>query len=142
MKKLLYFLKMGILFLASCNLAPGSYPYAEVYELGASEEKLIEATNKFKTGHPDFMVPEYIGLVDGRSPDNTDHWYHVWFFYKEENKIVYTWIRGNKFALISINEGSELGNWKNINKDFTRSGNNQEKRKFEERILNRIKESL
>jgi len=36
----------------------------------------------------------------------------------------------------------ELGNWKDINKDFKRSENKAEKKKFEERILNKIKEKL
>ena len=57
-------------------------------------------------------------------------------------QIIYTWIRGNKFAFISINKGTEIGNWKRINKDLNDSENKEEKKKFEERILNKIKEEL
>lgn len=41
------------------------------------------------------------------------------------------------FAFVSINEGLTLGDWKEINIDFSRSENKEEKKKFEERILNR-----
>ncbi|MFV8334475.1 hypothetical protein ACNQF7_00135 [Flavobacterium sp. RSP29] len=126
----------------SCNLTPGSYPYAEVYEFDAPEDKLIKAVSEFKINNPDFIVPENIKLVDGRSKDKTDHWYHIWFYYKKENQIIYTWIRGNEFAFIAVNDGTKLGNWKDINKDFNQSENKHEKKKFEVRILNKIKEKL
>ena len=142
MKKMFYLLTASFLVFTSCNFAPGSYPYAEIYEFEVSEDKLIEATNKFKIDNPDFYVPEYIGLIDGRSKDKTDHWYHIWFYYKKENQIIYTWIRGNKVAFISINEGAELGNWKRVNKDFSRKENKEQKEKFEKLILNRIKKYI
>jgi hypothetical protein len=107
-----------------------------------SEDKLIDEVTKFKLGNPDFYVPEYIGLIDGRSKNKRDHWYHIWFYLKKENQIIYTWIRGNKFALISINEGTELGKWKRINKDFSRKENKEQKAKFEKLILNKIKKSF
>ena len=142
MKKMFYLLIASFLAFTSCNFAPGSYPYAEIYEFEVSEDKLIEATDKFKIDNPDFHVPEYIGLIDGRSKDKTDHWYHIWFYYKKENQIIYTWIRGNKIAFISINEGTELGNWKRINKDFSRKENKAQKEKFEKLILNQIKKNI
>ncbi|WP_264536245.1 hypothetical protein [Flavobacterium sp. N1736] len=140
MKETIYLLTFFVF--ASCNFASGSYPYAEVYEFDVPEDKLIGAVSEFKINNPDFIVPENIGLVDGRSKDKTDHWYHIWFYYKKENQIIYTWIRGNEFAFIAVNEGTELGNWKDINKDFNCSENKEEKKKFEERILSKIKEKL
>ncbi len=142
MKKMFYILIASFFVFTSCNFAPGSYPYAEIYEFEVSEDKLIEAINKFKIDNPDFCVPEYIGLTDGRSKNKTDHWYHIWFYSKKENQIIYTWIRGDKFAFVSINEGVELGNWKRINKDFSRKENKIQKEKFEKSILNRIKEYI
>ena len=32
-----------LFFFASCDFAPGSYPYAEIYEFDVSEKKEIEA---------------------------------------------------------------------------------------------------
>ncbi|MDR7130950.1 hypothetical protein J2X69_003309 [Algoriphagus sp. 4150] len=142
MKGLSYFLITWFSFLYSCDFAAGSYPYAEIYEFEVSENKLIETASEFKVNNPDYIVPENVGLFDGRSQDKTDLWYHIWFYYKEENKIIYTWIRGNKLAFVSIGEGAELGGWKRINKDFNRSENKEEKKKFEKRILNKLKESI
>jgi hypothetical protein len=138
-----YYLLLAILFcLTSCDFAPGSYPYAEIYEFDAKEDELIKIVSEFKKSNPNFILPEDINIKDGRSNDVSDHWYHIWFYYKEEDKIVYTWIRGSKFAFVSINEGSELGNWKRINKDFTQVENKKEKEKFEKLILNKIKDKV
>ncbi|MBN8786842.1 MAG: hypothetical protein J0I84_07120 [Terrimonas sp.] len=146
--KLLFFTKI-----VACNLAPGSYPYAETYELSYSEEEVKTAINKFKQEHPEYIVPKVTinnqgswDLPDGQSKEPT-HWYGVYFYYRNENKIIFTWTRPagkNKttFAFVSINDGLNLGNWKRINKDFSRSENKEEKKKFEERILNKIKEKL
>ncbi len=142
MKKLFYLIIFISLLLTSCNIASGSYSNAEIYEFAVSENILIETVEKFKIENPDFIVPKSIELIDGRSQDKTDHWFHIWFYYKKENQIIYTWIRDNKFALIAVNKGTELGNWKSINKDFSFSENKKEKEKFEERILNKIKEKL
>jgi hypothetical protein len=130
------------LFFNSCSYAPGSYPYAEVYELEMTEEELIRATIEFKLENPEFSVPIDIGLVDGRSDSITDHWYHVWFYYRAENKIIYTWVRENKMAFVSVNEGLEIGSWKLINKDMSRAQSKKEMRIFEDRILNKVKETF
>ncbi len=138
MEKFSYTLIALFFILTSCNFAPGSYPYAEIYELEVSEDKIIEAVKKFKIENNEFCVPENVGLIDGRSKDKNDHWYHIWFYSKKENQIIYTWIRGNKLAFISVNASLELGNWKRINKDFSRKENKAQIAKFEKLILNKI----
>ena len=142
-----------LISITACNIAPGSYPYAETYELNSSEEQVKTAINKFKQEHPEYVVPKVTidgkaawDLIDEQSKD-PNHWYIVYFYFPEENKIILTWTRPTEkgkttFAFVSINEGLTLGNWKMINKDFTRSGNKEEKKKFEERILNKILENL
>lgn len=134
------------LAVCSCNFAPGSYPYAEVYMFDVSEEELIIAIEKFKNDNPNNAVPTFVGLTDGRETKKTDKWYHIWFYYPERNEIVYTWIRDNNnktsFALISINEGTQLGNWKRINKDFSHKENKNQKARFERLIKKRIEEYL
>ncbi len=139
--------------ITACNFAPGSYQYAEEYEFNYSEEQVKKAINKFKEDHPEYLVPKVTinnqggwDLTDGQSKES-DHWYRVYFYYKTENKIIFTWTRPagkhkTTFAFVSINDGLNLGNWKDINKDFSRSENNDEKKKFEERILNKVKEKL
>lgn len=128
------------------NFAPGSYPYTEEYEINASESVLIKSIEDFKIDNPKYNVPEYLGLKDGRF-SNSEHWYHIYFYYPEENQIIHTWIRPiekqkTTFALVSVNQGLALGQWKEINHDFNNSENKTEKEKFENRILKRINESL
>lgn len=130
-----------------CNLAPGSYPYAERYQLNTEESKLISAVEKFKSLNPEYEVPHIVGLADGRSADVTDHWYHIYFYNKKDDEIIYTWVRRlNKkevsFALVSVNNGLELGNWKRVNKDYPNKENKQKIKKFEELILDEIKKLL
>ncbi len=149
MNKIAYVLIITITLFScnSCNLnmiSAGSYPYAEDYKLKIKESELIDIIIKFKSDNPQYCVPQQIKLIDGRSNDRDDHWYHIYFYYKEENQIIYTWIRqtendNTSFAFVSIKSANELGNWKDINKDFSESENKLQKEKFEQRILNKIK---
>ena len=144
---------VGLVVWFGYNFAPGSYPYAETYELDSSEEEVKSAINKFKQEHPEYIVPKVTisnqdscDLSDGQSKE-PGYWYFVYFYYPQENQIICTWTRPNgknktTFAFVSINDGLNLGNWKDINKDFSYSENKIEKKKFEERILNKIKERL
>jgi len=139
--------------ITACNFASGSYPYAETYELKYPEEKVKTAINKFKQGHPEYVVPKVTidgsatwYLIDEQSKE-PNHWYVVYFYYPKENQIILTWTRPAEkgkttFAFVSINDGLTLGNWKEINKDFSRSENKNEKKKFEERILSKIREKI
>lgn len=134
--------------ITACNFAPGSYPYREEYELNVPEATLIEAIQEFKKENPQYVVPGQTQLTDGRNNEaGQAYWYHIYFYYKDENRIVKCWTRPSgkgktTFAFIGINQGLELGNWKDINKDFNLSENKEEKNKFEELILNKIKEKL
>ena len=70
-----------------------------------------------------------------------------YFYYKSENKILLTLTRSsseNKTTIyfVSINSGLDIGNWKEINRDFDESENEKQKKLFEERILNKIKTIL
>jgi len=140
MKKIIYLFIILFVF-NSCNPAPGSYPYAEIYEFDVSEEVLIKAVEEFKRDNPKYKLSNQERFIDGKR-NNKDHWYHIWFYYPDRNKIVKSWIRDNKIAFIGIGDGMDLSNYKEINKDFDYSENEKEKKKFEERILNRIKIKL
>ncbi|MBK8712291.1 MAG: hypothetical protein IPL97_10535 [Niastella sp.] len=153
MKTLMAFIKSFLVIVllskvTACNFAPGSYPYAEEYEINVNESDLIEAIQNFKKDNPQYIVPEQTQLNDGRNNEaGQNYWYHIYFYNQDENKIIKCWTRPidkgkTTFAFIGINQGLELGNWKMINKDFSRSENKEVKKKFEERILNKIKEKL
>lgn len=121
--------------------AAGSYPFVEKYTIDTSEDAVIKAVNTFKAQHPAFIAPEY--LKDGRS-DSSDHWYHIYFYLPEERVIVYCWTRPETkkqtaFAFVGINEGTGLGNWKDINKDFSSSENERLLKIFETRLLKPVK---
>lgn len=144
--KLYIYIACVLFFVECCNLAPGSYPYAEKYLVNMREDSLIERVQIFKKENPEFIVPQNIMLQDGRR-NNEDHWYHIYFYYKPENQIVKTWVRssrngGTVFAFVGINEGLTIGNWKEINKDFKGAANLMQKQMFEKRILNKIKQPL
>ena len=151
MKKIMFCIKSFILIvflskITACNFAPGSYPYVEEYKIDVNESTLIEAIQNFKKNNPQYNVPEQTQLQDGRNDDN-DYWYHIYFYYPEENQIIYTWTRPadngkTTFAFVSINQGLTIGKWKDINKDFSSSENKEQKKKFEDRILNKVKEKL
>ncbi|PZP44361.1 MAG: hypothetical protein DI598_14605 [Pseudopedobacter saltans] len=122
-------------------LAPGSYPYTETYEFNIPEGKLLKIIKNFKNDHQELMVP--IDLEDGRK-DSSDYWYHIYFYDKATDNIFYTWTRPSEknkttFALVAINNGLSLGNWKEINKDFSSNENKKIKEYFKRIILDSIK---
>jgi len=130
----------------SCSLAPGSYPYAEKYEISCVESDLVNAIEKFKEENPEYRIPAQTQLKDGRR-DKNDHWHHVYFYYEKENEIVKTWTRKSSettttFAFVAINNGLTLGKWKDINNGYSKKDNKLQKEKFERLILNEIKKQL
>ncbi len=134
---------LAVLIYLGKLFSPGSYGDAEKYELSIRESDLIEKIETFKTENPQYKVPDEVGLVDGRH-DAGDHWYHIYFFYPQENQIVYAWVRKSgkqktTLAFVSVNDGLVPGKWKDVNKDFSSSENEKQIRKFEDRILNKLK---
>jgi hypothetical protein len=132
------------LYKLATAFSPGSYPYAETYEINAPENKVIQAIQQLKVAHPALSSPTF--LLDGRQ-DNNDHWYHIYFYYPEQKQIVYGWTRASAkdkttLAFVAISEGPTLGNWKEINKDFPAKRNRELKSEFERRILDSIKGRL
>jgi hypothetical protein len=137
---------VGVLVWLGPKISAGSYAYAGKYEIDTNEASLINIIQRFKNDHPQYNVPTQVGVFDGRT-DSSDHWYHIYFYYPQENKIIYSWLRSNgknetTFALVAVNDGLTLGNWKDFNKDFSRQENKENKKKFEERILNVIKREV
>jgi hypothetical protein len=149
----LILLGIFLIYRFAIEFAPGSYPYAETYELNAPETEVINTINQFKTDHPELYTPKVqiqnngqFDLNDGRN-DSSDLWYSIYFYYPKENQIVYTWARSEgkqktTFAFVAVNSSLTLGNWKRINKDFSSNENKKLKEQFEERILDSIKQRL
>jgi len=137
------------LFLQSCNMASGSYPYAEKYVINYPEDSVISAIKIFKKENPKFSVPlvtidgtNFWSLEDGKTKDSL--WYSFYFYYEEDNQIILTLVRQSEknktvISLVSINKGLKIGQWQRINKDLTSKENRKQKEKFEKEILNTIK---
>lgn len=139
------FLGFGLWF--GLNFKPGSYPDAEHYKVDATEDDLIAAIITFKRNTPEYNVPKGVGLIDGRKTKNS-HWYLVYFYLPETNQILLTWTRPEgpnrtTFALVSVNDGLIIGNWKQLNRDeLGRQGTKKMKQEFETKILVNIKQLL
>jgi len=132
-----------IVYQSAKLIVPDHYPNAEEYKLNISDSELIKKVAKFKVDNPQYVPPASMQLVD-KWDSKIHFYYYIYFYYSQENKIVFAYIRNDDkpqsiFALVSINDGSSLGNWKDINKDFNDYENEEQKKKFEERILNKLK---
>ena len=148
-----------VFFYIATLFRPGSYVYSECYTFDVNEAALVEAVMKFKRDSVHYVVPNVSfpkesqitrqeKMIDGRR-DSTDHFFHVYFYYQNEDQIVNTWIVPDTddssksiFAFNAINTGTILGNWKDINKDYTSAENERQKKMFEQRILNSVKKYL
>jgi hypothetical protein len=132
-------------------ISAGSYAFSESYELPYSEANVIKAIEKFKEKNPKYKVPEVsissnnsFTLEDSRSENGL--WFIAYLYDSKENKILNIAIRGNEnnstLEFASINNGLIIGNWKDINRDFSYDENQQLKNRFEESYLNPIKKLL
>ena len=132
-------------------ISAGSYAYSESYELPYSETNVIKAIEKFKERNPKNKVPEVsispndlFLLEDSRSRNGL--WFIAYLYDSNENRILNIAIRGNEtnttLEFASINKGLRIGNWKEINRDFSYDENQGLKNRFEEIYLNPIKKLL
>lgn len=144
MRKKYLFIIGGLLLFLFCfyklgsAFAPGSYPYAEHYELNYPEKSVIEAAEIVREQNV------YLHIGEGwEDKDTTDHWHHIYFNF--HNRMLLTWTRPNgknstTFAFVRMQD--ENSEWKNINNDFGYFENRKLKKVLEEEILARIKIEL
>ena len=119
--------------------SPGSYPYSEIYEVNMNDSLLIEKIESFKQSYPSYKAPIKSELVDDAYGKDSNR-FILYFYYKEENQILLTWVRridseNSQFAISSVNDGVELGKWKELNNYFGFFETRKEREKFEDRIL-------
>jgi hypothetical protein len=135
------------------DFGAGSYPNAEIYEINAPEDKVLKAIYKLKDSQKDFLVPRVTfenkdssDLSESEGRKYNSYWNFNYFYYSDQKKIILTWTRPNynmtDFAFVSINDGLDIGHWKDINRDFGFFENRKKKKEFETRILKPIKEIL
>lgn len=144
----------------------GSYPYAESWELQANESRVIEIITQIKQEHPELIPPgEMSSSID------RDNWCFINFYYPDTKEIAHTILsdtypnittisfthlsnyekeHSQIFDSLSIKLGIDTtnvrerttSNSRTINKDYGYFANKRELRKFEEIILEKIKEKL
>lgn len=146
-------LLIGLLYWLKQELSVGSYSNAEKYTLKGNEQAVKNAINQFKQNNKEYLVPKVSinnqgawDLLD-EPKGNPPHWFGFYFYYNNENKIVFTLIRAagknkTEFFFVATNKGLNIGNWKDINKDFSSDENKIEKEKFEKEILKGIQNEL
>lgn len=147
-----FFLWIGFLWkIFSCGVA-GSYPCVETWNLKVKERDLIKVIQDVKKEHPEFEPPNISFPTSGKH----EYWYDFTFYYKDTKENVYTWIRQNSdtsyttIALVAI--ATHVDSLtpiheikmvrKEINRDYGYFANKKEISKFENKILNLIREKI
>jgi hypothetical protein len=148
----LVFFSLFLLYKLAMKYSPTSHIHAERYELNYPEEKVIEAITHLKNSDYDMVVPKITtqdstrwNLNDGRE-ENAEH--HKFYFYdKANNRILFAWTASSgpsttTFAFVSVNEGVDKQNWKDVNDDYMFFENRKIVNNFEETILSKLKKKL
>ncbi len=144
---------IGLVYNIAKLFSPGLYPYAERYVLPYSEENIKTIIKKIKRDNPEMQVPkvtiEGLGAWDLpdkpiKGPGSLSAFY---FYYNHENQIIFTWTQSTSknrttLGLVSINNGLDIGHWRELNHDLSNSESETQKDLFEERILNKIRREL
>ncbi|WP_422359236.1 hypothetical protein [Reichenbachiella sp.] len=107
-----------------------------------SEDQLINRLKIYKELHPELKLPVGVNMKDGKR-DKVDHWHHFYFYRKESDQVVKTWVRRidkerSTFAFVAIFDRSFQHGLKFINKDFDDEENEILKSRFEEEILVKV----
>lgn len=144
MRKFIALLFIVISSIYGCNLiSAGSFPYAERYKYKITEDSLVHILESLKANDSSLVVPEGYRFADGRG-DSSTYWYYIYFYNKSRDEIILTWVRKGRyvgytnFAFVGVKKREDVGNWKNINKDFSSAENTARKEEFRVLILDRI----
>lgn len=139
MKKPIAILILLCIILVSC-FAPGSYPYAERYNVNLPDLELINRIISFKKTHPIYgkKIQFY---KDGRLNQNS-HWFRFYFEEKSTKKLFQLLIRNgitNNTSIILFPSVHIPGEgWKRINKDFKSVQNESLIEIVESRIIHQL----
>lgn len=124
----------------SCGFA-GSYPCVETYEFKVSESQLLNIISEVKKENPD-LIP----TNDNVSKHN--YWTFVTFYYSDSKEFVNTWTRTSydsnhvTLAFEGLTPENNIYGQKLINRDFKYFANREQIRKFENNIVERIRQKI
>ena len=122
----------------------GNYGYAQRYVFDVSSGNLIKAIEDLKMDSLNFSLSDNIDELD--SIDTANSHFHVEVYLKKQDISFVFFIElddrklnSSELYLVSVNNGTGIGDWKTINRDLKRDENRKVKRIFEEEILNNLK---
>ena len=138
-----FFYKIALL------VSPGHYPNAESYSLNIKRNDLLNIFKEFKKLHEKYNLPL---SVSNELPDidSSNVFTFVRFYYPKENYIIFTAIARDGYyytkselLLFKLDTSLIPQHGFYFNDDFpTKKMNNEEIKKFENRILNPLKEMI
>lgn len=149
MKKTIILLFICVFLYACKDIAAGSYPYAEVYDVKVDKESIINTIIKIKEENSNYKVPKKYEFIDAN--DKEFNSYDSYFFV--ENKVYCFFVKNysdsttTSIVFRGVFEKKDkygqytLKNYKEINKDDD-AENKQEKKFFEGEILSKILKGL
>lgn len=148
MKYLLLFSTL-VIMLQSCVFSAGSYPYAERYKFQISRIELIEKIHKFKQDNPEYklMTTTKNGNIEEVPDSIIGGFYDIYFHIKDESLTFHCFINMSveiedtptELGLSGVTYSKNFATWQRVNtNDLTKERNEEIKKYFEEKILNRF----
>ena len=126
------------------TLGAGNYGYAQKYAFGVNSGALIKAVEDLKMENlvfdPSDSIYESVSFDTSNSHFNVEVYSKkkdisfVFFIEKDDGKQ-----NSSVLYLVSVNNGTDIRDWKTVNRDLKRNDNLMVKRIFEEEILNKLK---
>ena len=127
----------------------GSYPFAEYWDLKASEREITDAIKELSKINPNFQPPKNIEFISTRDTSNdTDYWLYINLYYPDTKEIVHTWTRPDfdttvtTFAFVSLSKVENPTDYRLINRDFWYIANKKQISKFKRTFVDKIQEQI
>lgn len=132
-----------LIYFESCDFAPGSYPYAQIYvSKNIDVSTIAQNAINFKNKNQEIGSIDSLGFVDGYH-NNNKLWYYLYFNIKKEDLTFYCYLQNrglheNIIGLVAVKSKKTQGDWKDINSDLDSQENEVYKTEFENLILKNI----
>ncbi|WP_353331736.1 hypothetical protein [Bacteroides sedimenti] len=147
MKK--YFILYCLLFLSSCFIISGSYPYAEYYRFDIPSDSLIVRIKELKKNNPQYNVITTFenGEIGVLPDDYSENFYSCYFYIKSIKTTMFCVINVSKevkdtqakIGFVGITTSENFASWKTINtKELSKEDNLKLKKFFEALILDKL----
>lgn len=126
-----------------------SYPFAEHWEIEATEKEVISAIRELGKTNPGFRSPSTDENISSREGDSEgDYWLYIDLYYPDTKELVHSWTRPltdttkTTFALVSLEPLDNPSGLRLINRDFWFLPNRRQIRRFESTFVDKIVEQI